>query len=54
MLEAVLLRWTTFCSELESFIVYAGRQEVHPNETVAYTIVERMHGLIVTIKAKIC
>ena len=50
MSEAVLLRWTTFCSELESFIVYAGRQEVHPNETVAYTIVERMENVLQSLR----
>mgnify|MGYP001053916321 CR=1 FL=1 len=48
--DIVFLRWRTFCDQLESFLEYSSRQETYPNEACAHSIVERMEGVLETLR----
>ncbi len=45
-----MLRWRTFCDELESFLEYCSRQETYPNNICAQSILERMENVLVTLR----
>ena len=45
-----MMRWRTFCEELESFVEHCSRQETHPNESCAHAIVERMESVLGTLE----
>ena len=45
-----MMRWRTFCEELESFVEHCGMQEAHPNESCAHAIIERMESVLGTLR----